>query len=68
MSLDPQEKEPADLLTSSRFEDLAVHVRPAAGTKCQRCWSYTEDVGSDPAVPGACARCALAVHEILAKR
>jgi len=68
VSLDPQEKEPADLLTSSRFEDLAVHVRPAAGTKCQRCWSYTEDVGSDPAVPGACARCALAVHEILAKR
>jgi isoleucyl-tRNA synthetase len=46
---------------------LAVTVRPAAGVKCQRCWSYTEDVGSDPEWPQACARCAGAVRLILAE-
>jgi isoleucyl-tRNA synthetase len=44
---------------------VAVTVLPAAGTKCQRCWNYTEDVGSDPEWPGACARCARAVRLIL---
>ena len=46
---------------------LGVTVRPAAGVKCQRCWSYTEDVSSDPEWPGACARCARAVRQILAE-
>jgi isoleucyl-tRNA synthetase len=48
-------------------EALAVEVLAASGTKCQRCWNYTEDVGSDPEWPGACARCAAAVHAILAE-
>jgi isoleucyl-tRNA synthetase len=47
--------------------ELAVTVRKASGVKCQRCWSYTEDVSSDPEWPGACARCALAVRQILAE-
>jgi isoleucyl-tRNA synthetase len=47
--------------------ELAVTVRPAAGAKCQRCWSYTEDVSSDPEWPGACARCARAIRQILAE-
>jgi isoleucyl-tRNA synthetase len=47
--------------------DLAVTVLPAAGTKCQRCWNYTEDVGADPEWPGACARCVRAVRLILAE-
>lgn len=46
---------------------LSVTVLPAAGVKCQRCWSYTEDVSSDPEWPGACARCARAVRQILAE-
>ena len=51
--------EPSDLLKLS--------VLPAEGAKCQRCWSYTTDVGSDPEFPGACARCARAVRQILAE-
>ena len=46
---------------------LTVTVLPADGTKCQRCWNYTEDVGADPEWPGACDRCARAVRLILAE-
>jgi isoleucyl-tRNA synthetase len=48
-------------------ETVTVAVLPAAGVKCQRCWNYTEDVGSDPEWPGACARCVRAVRLILAE-
>jgi isoleucyl-tRNA synthetase len=44
---------------------LAVEVTRAPGTKCERCWSITEDVGADPELPGVCARCAAHVREIL---
>lgn len=36
---------------------LAVSVLPSSATKCERCWHYTDDVGSDPAHPGVCGRC-----------
>jgi isoleucyl-tRNA synthetase len=45
--------------------DLAVKVERATGDKCERCWKYTKDVGSDPEFPTICAPCAGAVHEIL---
>jgi isoleucyl-tRNA synthetase len=45
--------------------DLAIHVQKADGVKCERCWKYTTDVGSDPKLPTACASCAAAVTEIL---
>jgi isoleucyl-tRNA synthetase len=44
--------------------ELAVRVDRASGQKCERCWKYTEDVGSDAAYPTVCASCAGAVHEI----
>jgi isoleucyl-tRNA synthetase len=49
----------------SREGELGVTVERASGTKCERCWKYTADVGSDRALPTVCARCAAAVHEIL---
>ena len=45
--------------------DLRTDVSRAAGTKCERCWKYTTDVGSDPRFPTVCARCARAVAEIV---
>jgi isoleucyl-tRNA synthetase len=45
--------------------ELAVQVARAAGQKCERCWKYTTDVGSDERFPTVCGRCAKAVHEIL---
>jgi len=37
----------------------------AGGTKCERCWKYTNDVGSDAGIPMVCAACAAAVRESL---
>jgi isoleucyl-tRNA synthetase len=45
--------------------DLAVRVERASGTKCERCWKYTGDVGSDLQYPTICAACAAAVEEML---
>jgi isoleucyl-tRNA synthetase len=45
--------------------DLAVQVLRADGTKCDRCWKYTSDVGSDAVFPTVCGCCASAVHEIV---
>jgi isoleucyl-tRNA synthetase len=44
---------------------LAVKVERATGEKCERCWKYTNDVGSDPRFPTICAACSGAVHEML---
>jgi len=45
--------------------DLEITVERAHGTKCERCWKYTEDVGSNPRFPTICAACASAVEQIL---
>ena len=37
--------------TGGRPDDAAVQVERADGAKCERCWKYTTDVGSDAAVP-----------------
>ncbi len=38
-------------------EGVAVSVAKAGGEKCERCWVYSEELGSDPAHPRACPRC-----------
>ena len=45
------------------FEGVSVTVEKAGGHKCERCWKYTEDIGSDPNHPDICARCAKVVSE-----
>jgi len=42
--------------------EFGVKVVKAEGEKCERCWAYTGDVGSDPELPGLCARCAAVVR------
>jgi isoleucyl-tRNA synthetase len=37
--------------------ELAIDVSPSTATKCERCWHYRDDVGSDPAHPTICGRC-----------
>ena len=44
---------------------LEIKVERAAGLKCERCWKYTTDVGSNAAYPTICAPCASAVDETL---
>ncbi|MBL0917610.1 MAG: isoleucine--tRNA ligase [Hydrogenophaga sp.] len=38
-------------------DELSVQVTPATAPKCERCWHYRDDVGSDPAHPTICGRC-----------
>ena len=53
----------ADLLIVSQAEasvggGLSVSVEGAEGAKCERCWKQSPAVGSDPAHPTLCPRCA----------
>ncbi len=51
----------AELGNGHRFE---VRVQRARGAKCERCWNFSERLGTDPAHPVLCPRCSLAVREI----
>ncbi|MCW8833461.1 MAG: class I tRNA ligase family protein, partial [Colwellia sp.] len=42
---------------STEVEGLWLAVSAATGTKCDRCWHVTEDVGSNDAHPELCSRC-----------
>jgi isoleucyl-tRNA synthetase len=53
-------------LESNAAGDMQVSVERARGSKCERCWKYTEDVGSVADFPTICAACAAAVREIQA--
>ena len=45
---------------------MTVSVEKADGVKCERCWKYTLDHGSDAAIPAVCGPCAAAVREMAA--
>ena len=53
----------AGTFTGETVPGLSVSVSHADGEKCPRCWSYSNMVGSDPAHPEVCARCAHALSE-----
>ena len=56
---DAEDKEtiiPADAVKSESL-DCAFTVAKSKAHKCERCWHYEEDVGSDPEYPGLCRRC-----------
>ncbi|HMJ60873.1 MAG TPA: class I tRNA ligase family protein, partial [Bryobacteraceae bacterium] len=44
-------------------EAIEVKVERARGDKCERCWKYTADVGSDPDFPTVCAACARVLRD-----
>jgi isoleucyl-tRNA synthetase len=52
------EDAPADAVTDESVTGVAVTISRADGTKCERCWNYREDIGSDPQHPTICGRCA----------
>ena len=47
----------SELFQSTKVPGLAIHVGPAAGEKCERCWIYDLSVGQDEQHPTICARC-----------
>jgi isoleucyl-tRNA synthetase len=46
-------------------DQISIQIERAGGIKCERCWKYTTDTGSDPQIPTACAACAAVVKEML---
>jgi len=45
-------------LISDTIPGVKIRVRKAPGTKCPRCWTYSEHIGEDPQKPDLCERCA----------
>ena len=37
--------------------NLKIGINPAAGTKCQRCWNFSDTVGDSKEYPDICERC-----------
>jgi isoleucyl-tRNA synthetase len=54
------------VVTEGNVEKGAFYVqaKPAKGSKCERCWRFTEDVGDDARYPTVCLRCADALDAI----
>ena len=50
-------------LVDGGTDTLGVRVERARGDKCERCWKYTMDVGSDAGLPTVCASCAKTLRE-----
>ena len=61
LSLQPA---PAEAFRLEGVDDVAVSAGLASGEKCERCWQVLDDIGSDPAHPGVCGRCATAVAAV----
>lgn len=49
---------PDDSFQGEDMTDLKVGVTAATGDKCERCWRISEELGTDPAHPDVCPRCA----------
>jgi isoleucyl-tRNA synthetase len=49
--------------SGANTDTLEVQVERASGTKCERCWKYTHDVGSDKELATVCASCAATVRK-----
>jgi isoleucyl-tRNA synthetase len=45
-------------------DELRVTVGKAAGSKCERCWNYSERVGKSSRYPTVCERCVAALAEL----
>lgn len=43
--------------TAADIEDLFIEIKPSAGKKCERCWQYTESVGTIAGHETICSRC-----------
>jgi isoleucyl-tRNA synthetase len=48
---------PQDVFLSREIEGLGVVISRAKGGKCERCWNYSEFVGTDAEHPTICKRC-----------
>jgi len=53
-----------ELFISEEMPGLKVKVAQAAGGKCERCWTYSEEVGKDQVYTTLCGKCLEAVRQV----
>jgi isoleucyl-tRNA synthetase len=58
------ESPPATAFTLPEIPGVAALITAAPGEKCQRCWRILPEVGTLPAHPDLCGRCADAVDRL----
>ena len=51
----------ADAYTAESVTGLKIYVTAAPGEKCERCWCYSEELGTDSEHPAICPKCTAAV-------
>jgi isoleucyl-tRNA synthetase len=54
-----------DAQASESIAGLAISIKRADGTKCERCWNYSTQVGASAAFPTVCERCLPVVTPLL---
>jgi isoleucyl-tRNA synthetase len=52
-----------EVVAEESATEAEIKIEPAEGRKCERCWNYTLDVGSEERYPTICARCARNINE-----
>ena len=50
-------------LRKAESPELRVEVQHASGSKCERCWNWSETVGQDPRYPTLDTRCIEQIEE-----
>ncbi len=55
--LQPLAQAPTHAIRFEDVEGVAITVEKAQGEKCERCWIYSTELGSDAAHPTLCPRC-----------
>ena len=63
LELKPLEEAPDEAFRDPDLEGCAIVVEKARGEKCERCWIYSTECGSDAEHPGLCPRCTKVMQE-----
>ncbi len=58
LSVEPLASAASDAVSDDQVPGLRVTVKKAQGEKCPRCWTYSAEIGKDPAHADLCPRCA----------
>ncbi|MBB5144759.1 isoleucine--tRNA ligase [Desulfovibrio intestinalis] len=57
LQLEALDRAPQAAYQDEEIAGLAIGVEKARGEKCERCWIYSTDLGTDPEHPALCPRC-----------
>ncbi len=59
-----EEEDEANIWVSEDLPGLSCLVLPASGKKCERCWTWSKDIGEDERFPDVCPRCARVLRQL----